>query len=124
VSGITIELEGLELQGFHGALKEERERGQTFLFDVELIAHDAGVRTDKLADTVDYTEVVDCIRAVSERRRFNLIEALAAAVADELLERFPIARARVRVRKPEVRLDVPAAWTAATVERTGRPRPL
>jgi 7,8-dihydroneopterin aldolase/epimerase/oxygenase len=116
-----IELEGLELRGFHGALEEEREQGQTFLFDVELLAHDAGVRTDKLADTVDYTKVYECIRKVSESQRFNLIEALAAAVADALLESFPIIRARVRVRKPEVKLGAPIAWTAATVERAGRP---
>jgi dihydroneopterin aldolase len=120
MSGVTIELEGLELRGFHGALAEERKRGQTFLFDVELIAHDAGVRTDKLADTVDYTQVVDCIREISEGQRFNLIEALAAAIADTLLERFPVARVRVRVRKPQVKLDAPIEWTAATVERTGR----
>jgi dihydroneopterin aldolase len=124
MSGVVIELEGLELLGFHGALEEERERGQKFLFDVELLAHDAGVRTDKLGDTVDYTQVVDCIREISDGHRFNLIEALAAAIADELLERFPVARARVRVRKPEVKLDAPVAWTAAVVERTGRPRPL
>jgi dihydroneopterin aldolase len=120
MSGVTIELEGLELRGFHGALDEERKRGQTFVFDVELLAHDAGVRTDRLADTVDYTKVVDCIREVSDGHRFNLIEALAAAIADTLLERFPVARVRVRVRKPEVRLSAPVGWTAATVERTGR----
>jgi dihydroneopterin aldolase len=124
VSGVSIELEGLELRGFHGVLPQERDRGQTFLFDVELVAHDAGVRTDKLGDTVDYTAVVDCIREISDGRRFNLIEALAAAIADELLERFPVARVRVRVRKPEVKLTAPVGWTAATVERTGRPRPL
>jgi dihydroneopterin aldolase len=120
MSGVTIELEGLELRGFHGALAEERRRGQTFVFDVELLAQDAGVRTDKLADTVDYTKVVDCIRAVSDGRRFNLIEALAAAIADELLASFPVARVRVRVRKPQVRVGAPIEWTAATVERTGR----
>jgi dihydroneopterin aldolase len=121
MSGISIELEGLELLGYHGALEEERERGQRFLFDVELLAHDAGVRTDKLGDTVDYTQVVECIKEISDGRRFNLIEALAAAIADELLARFPVARVRVRVRKPEVRLNAPIEWTAATVERTGRP---
>ena len=51
----------------------------------------------------------------------NLIEALAASVADSL-ERFPISRARVRVRKPEVRLDASVEFTAAIADRTGRPR--
>jgi dihydroneopterin aldolase len=120
VSEIIIEVHGLELHGRHGALEEERRSGQRFLFDVTLVAHDAGVRTDRLADTVDYTEVVARIRAVSDGRSFNLIEALAAAIADDLLERYPVSRVRVRVRKPEVRLDAPVEYTAATVNRSRR----
>jgi dihydroneopterin aldolase len=120
MSEVFIEIEGLEFQGFHGATPEERKRGQRFLFDVFLVAHDAGIRTDQLADTIDYTKVVACIRDVSNRQRFNLIEALAAAVADEILERFDVSRVRVRVRKPEVVLEAPALHTAASVERTRR----
>jgi 7,8-dihydroneopterin aldolase/epimerase/oxygenase len=122
VSEVVIEVQGLDLRGFHGALEEERTTGQQFVFDVTLVVHDAGVRSDQLADTVDYTEVVDRIRAVSEGRRFNLIEALAAAVADDLLDNFPASVVRVRVRKPEVRLDAPVEYTAATVERQRGPR--
>lgn len=117
---VTIEIYGLELHGYHGVLPEERETGQTFLFDVTLTAHDAGVRTDKLADTVDYTQVVACIAEVSDGRRYNLIEALAAEVADTLLARFDISRVRVRVRKPQVKLAYPVEFTAATIERTRR----
>jgi dihydroneopterin aldolase len=111
MSEVVIEVRGLELRGFHGVLPQERERGQRFLFDV---------RSDQLADTVDYTAVVACVRKLCEERRFNLIEALAATVADELLERFPVSLVRVRVRKPEVQLDVPAAYTSATIERVRR----
>lgn len=120
MSDVVVEIEGFELEGRHGATLEERRRGQRFLFDLQLHAHDAGVRTDKLADTVDYTEVVACVREVSDGHRFNLIEALAAAVADALLERFEISRVRVRVRKPEVQLEAPVDWTGATVERVRR----
>jgi dihydroneopterin aldolase len=118
VSEVVIEIEGLELQGFHGATPDERKSGQPFLFDVMLVAHDAGIRTDELADTIDYTKVVTCIREVSDGQRFNLIEALAAAVADEIIERFDVSRVRVRVRKPQVVLEAPAAHTAASVERS------
>jgi dihydroneopterin aldolase len=118
VSEVIIEVQGLELRGFHGALEEEQRSGQRFLFDVTLVAHDAGVRSDHLADTVDYTAVVARVREVSDRHRFNLIEALAAAVADDLLHHFPASRVRVRVRKPEVQLEAPAEYTAATVERS------
>ena len=120
MSDVTLEIEGLEIVGYHGATERERREGQRFVYDVSLDIHDAGVRSDDLRDTVDYTKVVACILAVSEARRFNLIEALAAAAADAIVDGFRVARVRVRVRKPEVKLDVPAEYTAATVERTGR----
>jgi 7,8-dihydroneopterin aldolase/epimerase/oxygenase len=117
---VVIEIEGLEVIGFHGATRREKKEGQPFLFDMYLIAHDAGVRTDQLADTVDYTKVVERVRDICQNRRFNLIEALAAAVVDDLMDNFPISRARVRVRKPKVRLGLPVEFTAATIERTHR----
>ena len=120
MSQMEIEIEGLELLGFHGATRDEREHGQRFLFDVWLLAHDAGVRSDRLGDTIDYTSIVACIREISNAHRFNLIEALAAAIADALVERFDVSRARVRVRKPEVRLEAPVSYTAATIERARR----
>jgi dihydroneopterin aldolase len=120
MSQMEIEIDGLELIGFHGATMAEQETGQRFLFDVWLVAHDAGVRSDRLDDTIDYTKVVACVREISDSRRFNLIEALAAAIADTLVERFDVSRVRVRVRKPEVQLDAPAAYTAATIEREHR----
>ncbi len=117
MADVLIEIQGLELQGYHGVLEHERRDGQPFVFDIVLNAHDAGVRSDKLHDTVDYTEVVECVRVVSQAARYNLIEALAAAVAEALLDRFPVSRVRVRVRKPSVELDAPVDWTAATIER-------
>jgi dihydroneopterin aldolase len=49
-----------------------------------------------------------------------MIEALAGEVADALLARFDVSRARVRVRKPNVQLGGPVEFTAATVERSRR----
>jgi dihydroneopterin aldolase len=117
---VALEISGLEIFGYHGVLPEEQERGQPFLFDVTMVVHDAGARSDKLGDTVDYTVVVDCIRDIATGRRFTLIEALAGAIADALAESFDASRVRVRVRKPEVQLGLPVEFTAATVERTRR----
>ena len=111
----TIELAGLEVFGYHGANEDERRDGQRLLYDLELEVGEAG-SSDRIADAVDYRDVAACVREISEGRSFHLLEALAAAVADALLDRFPIARVRVRVRKPDVRLPVEHA--AATVERS------
>ena len=110
----TIELIGLELHGRHGVLDEEAREGQRFLFDVTLDVESAASTTDDIEDAVDYREVVALVREVSQGRRFNLLEALAQATADALVGRFPIRRAQVRVRKPDVALDAPVEFAAVT----------
>jgi dihydroneopterin aldolase len=113
---ILVELHALELFGYHGVNPEEQRDGQTFVFDVTLEAGDEAL-SDRIEDAVNYVEVAACVREVSDGHRFDLIEALAAAVADAILARFQVSAVTVRVRKPEVQLDPPVAWTAATVER-------
>lgn len=116
---LTLELRGLELQGRHGVEEEERANPQPFLFDLWLDVPDAAL-SDRIEDAVDYREVADCVRQVSEKRQFHLLEALAAAVADAVVDRFPVTGARVRVRKPRVVLDAPVDYSAATAEASRR----
>jgi 7,8-dihydroneopterin aldolase/epimerase/oxygenase len=110
---MKIELHGLELFGYHGVLEEEKEKGQTFWYDVELEVGEWAT-TDRLEDAVDYRLVVDAVREVNERR-FELLEALAATVAETLMERFAVARVKVRVRKRPV--GMPVDYSAVTAER-------
>jgi dihydroneopterin aldolase len=114
---VTVELAGLEVFGRHGVYEAERREGRTLLYDVWLDVPDAAL-SDRLEDAVDYDEVAACVREVSDARQFRLLEALAGAVADALLERFSVSRACVRVRKPGIRPGgLAAEWSAATVER-------
>ena len=113
---ITVEVRDLRVFGHHGVHEEERERGQDFVFDVELEVGERGTR-DRLEDAVDYVEVSRAVQAVSDARQYALLEALASAVADELDRRFAPERVRVRVRKPEVRPAGLEGTVAATVTR-------
>ena len=113
---MIIELQALELRGFHGALDWEREQGQRFLFDVELEVGEAG-SSDRLEDAVDYREIATCVREVSDGRAYHLLEALATALADELITRFPAERVSVRVRKPDVVLEPPVEYAAVRATR-------
>jgi dihydroneopterin aldolase len=99
---ITVEVKGLRLFARHGVHAHEKEHGQDFVFDVELDVGERGVN-DRLEDAVDYRDVAAVVRVVSEERSYDLLEALAAAVARELHERFQAERVRVRVEKPAVR---------------------
>jgi dihydroneopterin aldolase len=98
---MIVELRGLEVFGHHGVEEEEKRLGQLFLVDVQLEVGDRGA-SDRLADAVDYTHVASAIRELSDRERFDLLEALAGRIADLLMERFSPESLRVRVRKPQV----------------------
>jgi dihydroneopterin aldolase len=113
---MKIELSGLALHGYHGVLEHERRDGQRFLFDVVLEVGEAG-SSDRIEDAVDYRDVAACVREVSDARAYRLLEALATAVADELLARFPAERVEVRVRKPEVVLEPPVEFAAVSAVR-------
>ena len=110
---MIIQLQGLELFGHHGVLDEEKRDGQTFWYDLELEVGGWGA-TDRIEEAVDYRLVVDVVREVNERQ-FDLLEALASTVADTILERFAVARVKVRVRKRPA--GMPVEFTAVTAER-------
>ncbi len=99
---ITVFVHDLRVFGHHGVYEEERERGQEFVFDVELEVGERGA-SDRHEDAVDYVDVAQVVKDVSDARQFTLLEALATAIADEFESRFTPSRLLVRVRKPEVR---------------------
>ena len=113
---MIVELVGLEVFGRHGVDDDEREQGRVYFYDVALDV--AEPRLDSLNATVDYRAVAACVREVSDGHEFRLIEALAAAVADELATRFPATTVKVRVRKPGIAPSgLAVEYSAATAVR-------
>jgi dihydroneopterin aldolase len=113
----TVELHDLEVPGKHGVEDDERQRNRIFLFDVSFDVADTAM-SDRIEDAVDYREVAACIKEVSDARTYNLIEVLAAAVADAIVARFPVDWVRVRARKPDLRVaGLHLGESVAVVER-------
>ncbi len=97
-----IALKGISARGFHGVLDFERREGQTFIVDVVLdVDLTAAGASDDLADTVNYAEVAGDVVALIEGEPLNLIETLAARIADRVLARPLVEAVEVVVHKPE-----------------------
>ena len=95
----------MQFYAYHGVNPEERSLGQRFLVDVELTTDlRAAGQSDNLADTVNYSTVYKCVRAVVEGEPRHLIESVADAIARELLADTRVTHVTVVVRKPEVAL--------------------
>lgn len=102
-----ILLQGMIFNGYHGTLAAERDLGQPFVVDIDLHCdlRAAGL-ADDLTKTVDYSEVYRRARAIVEGQPVNLTETLAERIAAAVLEQHPLVEGvRVRVAKPNVRLD-------------------
>ena len=110
-----IELRGLRIVGICGALPEERERAQPLEIDLDVEADLApSGASDALADTIDYGALCDAVAAVVAGGTPQLLEHLAAAIADAVLAVDPRATAvTVGVRK--LRPPVPHALATSGV---------
>lgn len=93
--------------GRHGTLPAERELGQRFVVDVEmhLDLRPAGL-SDDLERTVDYGDVHRQAREIAEGPPVDLTETVAERIATAVLQSHrPVEAVRVKVVKPDVRLE-------------------
>jgi 7,8-dihydroneopterin aldolase/epimerase/oxygenase len=98
----TIFITGIVIHARHGVLVHESEVGQRFVIDLELsVDLSESSRTDKLADTVSYSNVVATATEAFKDTNYKLLERAAGAVADAILSAFPrISAVKVTVHKP------------------------
>jgi len=110
-----VAIRGVTLFGRHGVRSEEREHGQLFTVDVELtLARPSSA--DDLEATVDYTDVIERVRALNDETSYQLIESFAQAVAQEVLARYAmVSRVRVRVGKQLKKLGLGLEGVSAEV---------
>ena len=113
-----IVLSNMVFEGRHGVLPIERTQAQPFEVDVELHLdlRPAG-NGDDLGQSVDYREAFELCRGVVEARSYQLLEALAEAIASDLLARFEVEEVVVRVRKPKVALPGKLDYAGVEIRR-------
>lgn len=116
-----IELTGLECFGYHGVFEEEKKTGQPFIVDVTCWLDTAGIEDD-LNRTVNYAELADVTARIVEGPSRDLIETVAADVAETAMQRFEILHAiEVTIHKPKA--PIPRTFAdVAVVARRSRKR--
>ena len=121
---VEVELRGLSLYTHHGVTEAEQEVGQRLEFDLNLDVPDCdAVLTDRLEDTLDYSEVCDIVALAATERSYRTLERLCHVVGERLMERFGCESVRVRVAKPEPPLPLAMEEVAVEVvhERAAEP---
>jgi dihydroneopterin aldolase len=112
----AIVVKGIRAEGRHG-LPGERDLPQPFVIDVQLhYGLRAAAAADRIDETIDYGAIICEVREVVESRSFELIEALADAIAEQL-GMFGADSLRVRVAKPRAAESLGVDEVAVVVER-------
>jgi 7,8-dihydroneopterin aldolase/epimerase/oxygenase len=115
-----IFVSGLVQHAYHGVGDDEGRVGQQFLVDLVLdLDLAAAARSDRLADTVDYADLVEVSSRAFCAKRYRLVEAAAGAVADAVLAAFPrVSRLQVTVHKPHAPIAAVFADVGVTLVRS------
>ena len=96
----VIVLSRIRFEGVHGAAAPERALSKRFEVDLEIETSTATAeRTDRLADTTDYTVAAQLIVAIGTGPPHHLLESLARTMLDALAARFAGVRFRMELRK-------------------------
>lgn len=112
-------LKGIRFHGHHGVPEAERQVGGHYEIDATLgcstLANPG--RTDALADTIDYSEVVTRIIEIGTQQSFQLIEALAEKIAAVILEQFAVNEVHLIVKKLHPPIEQPIDYFAVEIFR-------
>lgn len=106
-AGVMVFIRDLAVTTLIGVYDHERRAPQPLMMDLDIeLGANRGGKSDDLADTVDYAEVVDDIRACLAGTKYYLLERVAELVAERIIARFGARRVVVQIAKVGVLQDV------------------
>lgn len=116
-----IELRGLKVRGNHGVFEHERRDGQEFVVDITVwIDLVAAAASDDLSDTFDYGVLAQRAAEIVGGPARNLIETVAAQIADGVMGDDRVHAVEVVVHKPQAPIPLDFADVAVVVRRSRR----
>jgi 7,8-dihydroneopterin aldolase/epimerase/oxygenase len=116
-----IELRGLKVRGHHGVFEHERRDGQGFVVDVTVWMDLApAARSDALADTLHYGELAQSVAGIVGGEPCNLIETVAARVAEDVMTDTRVQAVEVVLHKPQAPIPLEFADVAVVARRSRR----
>lgn len=116
-----ITMTGLKVHGHHGVYDHEKRDGQDFLVDVTVWTDLADAAAhDELDRTLDYGELAKHAAAVVSGPSRDLVETVAAEIADGIMRDARVHAAEVTIHKPSAPISLPFTDVAVTIRRSRR----
>ncbi|MFB9906197.1 dihydroneopterin aldolase [Allokutzneria oryzae] len=116
-----ITLTGLRVRGNHGVFDHEKRDGQEFVVDITVwIDLGRAAETDDLKHTLHYGVLAERAAEIVGGKSYDLIESVAARVADDVMMDDRAHAAEVTIHKPNAPIPLEFADVAVTVRRSRR----
>lgn len=97
----AIQINNIRCYGYTGFLPEEQVLGQWFEVNLTLWLDLAPAgKSDAIADTLDYRNAIAQVKHLIETQKFALIEKLAHAIAQSMLDLDLVQKVDVELSKP------------------------
>jgi dihydroneopterin aldolase len=114
VSVTRLFLSGIRCEGRHGANPGEKDALQPFVVDLDL---EVRVDDDAIDATADYRAITQAARDTVAGTSFDLLESVAAAVAEAVAAMHHVVRATAVVHKPNAAASIGIEGVAAAAQR-------
>ena len=96
----TLNVKGIRVYGYTGFFEAEQFLGQWFEVDLTLwLDLSKAGRSDELTDTLNYADAVAIVQKIVKQSKFKMIERLAEAIADEILDTGKTNKVKVSLTK-------------------------
>lgn len=116
-----IGLRGLVVRGNHGVYEHERRDGQDFVVDITVwVDLAAAAASDELTDTLDYGALAQRAADIVGGPARNLIETVAAEIAEDVMTDERVHAVEVVVHKPSAPIPLQFADVAVVARRARR----
>lgn len=96
-----IKVTGIRCYGYTGLLPEEQILGQWFDVDLTIWVNlEKAGESDRIEDTLDYRSAIKLVKNQIGNNKYALVEKLASAIADAILQIEKVNKVRVQLSKP------------------------
>jgi dihydroneopterin aldolase len=114
----TVFIDTLQVSASIGVHPHEHETRQIIIFDIALDMTGAPTpKQDRLNETADYEAITKAIEAMALEGHVQLVETLAERIARWCLKDARVAKAKVRVAKPQALANAKSVGCEVTVGR-------
>ena len=100
-------LNKIKLFGHHGVYKREQSDGQYFYISIKYSVDDKDIKNDNIDEIIDYSNIIDDIKYIFYKKRFNLIENLILHIKKNLKSKYPKINFIIKISKANPKYNIP-----------------